>query len=141
MNPGFLSLITHPEHPGLVRTQTQDSLPELIPCEDGGEIRYLARFQDIDAALMHVQNMMHTALVDLENRIYQKPLEEMIACVEADVLEHSRVWIDPALTPEQQAHIDTMTERLKSSRRRIDRIWQVVGLLGVLLLLLLSLKL
>lgn len=141
MNSGFLSLITHPDYPGLVRTQIQDSLPELTSREDGSEIRYLARFQDIDAALMHVQNMMRAALVDLENRIYRKPLEEMIACVEADALEHSRVWIDPALTAEEQAHIDTMTEQLKSSRRRIDRIWQVVGLLGVLLLLLLSLGL
>jgi hypothetical protein len=65
----------------------------------------------------------------------------MIACVEAISLEHSRVWIDPALTPEQQAHIGTMTEQLKSSRQRIDHIWQVVGLLGVLFLLLLSLGL
>ena len=141
MKSGFLSLITHPEYPGLVSAQIQDSLPELIPREDGGEIRYLARFDDIDTALMHVHNRMHRALVNLESRIYRKSLEEMIACAEAIALEHSRVWIDPRLTSEQQAHIGAMTEQLKSSRRRIDRIWQFAGLLGVLLLLLLSLGL
>jgi hypothetical protein len=139
MKTGFLTLSTHPEHPGLVRTRIQDKPPELIPLDDGSEIRYVARFDDVEAGQMHVQNVMHGALVDLENRIYRKSLAEMIACVEADGLEHSRIWIDPELSSDELARIDGLTQRRQTARRRIDRIWQIVGIIGVVLLLIFSL--
>lgn len=138
MNSGYLTLITHPEHPGLVSAHIHDNQPKLTQQEDGSDIRYIARFRDIEAALMHVQNAMHTALVDLEDRIYRKSLAEMIACVEADDLDHERVWIDPRLDAEELARINSSTQRLIASHRRSDRIWQIVGVLGLLLLLLTS---
>jgi hypothetical protein len=141
MKTGFLSLTTHPEHPGLVRARIHDKLPELQRQNDGGEIRYLARFRDSEAGLMHVQNAMHAALVDREQRIYCKSLVKMIACVEADTLDHERVWIDPEIPAEELEQINTQTRQRKVLRRRIDLIWQIVGYLGLLLLLLASLKL
>ena len=74
MKTGFLTLTTHSEHPGLVRAQIFDKPPELKPLPDGSEIRYVARFRDGEAALMHVQNDMHAHLEDLENRIYRRSL-------------------------------------------------------------------
>lgn len=139
MKTGFLTLITHSDHPGLVRARIRNKLPELKRQEDGSEIRYVARFKDIDAGLMHVQNVMHSALADLEHRIYRVSLPQMIACVEADDLDHARIWMDPALSAEELAEIDRLTRQRKASQRRIDRIWQIVGWLGLLLLLLASL--
>jgi hypothetical protein len=141
MKTGFLSLITHPQHPDLVRVRIDDEMPELKPQADGSAIRYLARFMDSEAGLMHIQNAMHSTLVDLENRIYRQPLTKMIACVEAEGLDHERIWIDPEIPAGERSLIDTLIKRRKASQRRIDRIWQAVGILGLLLLLLTSLKL
>lgn len=141
MKTGFLSLITHSEHPGLVRAQLGDTPPELKALEDGGEIRYVARFRDGEAGLMHVQNAMHSYLEDLENRIYRRPLGEMIACVEADGLDHERVWMDPALDETILNQIDRGAEKRRISRKRSDRIWQIVGYLALLLLILTTLRL
>jgi hypothetical protein len=141
MKTGFLTLITHSEHPGLVRAQLRDELPELKSQQDGGEIRYVARFRDGEAGLMHVQNAMHSHLEDLENRIYQTPLGQMIACVEADGLEHERVWMDPALDEEELRQIDREVKKRKTRRKRGERAWQIAGYLALLLLLLSSLRL
>jgi hypothetical protein len=141
MKTGFLTLITHPEHPELVRAQIRDELPELKSQQDGGEVRYVARFRDGEAALMHVQNVMHSHLENLENRIYRRPLEQMIACVEADGLEHERVWIDPALDDEKLRQLDRDIKKRKSSRKRGEQAWQIVGYLALLLLILISLRL
>jgi hypothetical protein len=141
MKTGFLSLITHPEHPGLVRARIHYKLPELKRQKDGSEIRYLARFRDSEAGLMHVQNAMHAALIDRDNRVYRKPLAKMIACVEADNLDHERIWIDPQIPAEELERIDTQTRQRKVSQRPTDLIWQIVGYLGLLLLLLTSLRL
>ncbi len=141
MNTGYLTLITHPDHPGLVRARIDDDLPELKPLGDGSEIRYVARFADVEAALMHIQNAMHSALADLENRIYRKSLTAMIASVEADVLDHTRVWIDPGLSEETNRLIANETRRRVNRQRLVDRIWQAVGLMALLLLLFNSLRL
>ncbi len=141
MKTGYLTLLTHPDHTGLVRARIEDDLPELKPLDDGSEIRYVARFNDVEAALMHVQNAMHGALTDLENRIYRKPLTAMIACVEADILDHARIWIDPGLGEEMNRRIARETRRRVARQRRIDRIWQALGLFALLLLLLNSLRL
>ena len=141
MKTGFLSLITHPDHPGMVRVQLGDTPPELKAMQDGGQFRYVARFRDGEAGLMHVQNAMHSHLEDLENRIYRRPLGEMIACVEADGLDHERVWMDPALDDAQLNSIDRDIKKRRSARKRNDRIWQSVGYLALLLLILTSLRL
>jgi hypothetical protein len=139
MKSGYLTLTTHRGHPGLVRARIQDTLPNLERQEDGSDIRYMARFKDTEAALMHVQNAMHTALIDLEDRIYRKPLIEMIACVEADILDHERVWIDPELDEKECGQIESLTKQRVKWHQRTDRIWQGVGFLALLLLLLTSL--
>lgn len=141
MKTGFLTLITHPDHQGLVRVIIRDRLPEIKKQDDGSEIRYVARFEDIDAGMMHVQNIMHSALVDLENRIYRGSLPQIIATVEADYLDHSRIWMDPVLSEENLEEIDALIKQQKASQRRTNRIWQIVGWLGLLLLVLTSLRL
>ena len=138
MKSGFLCLQTHPEHAGLVRVMTQEILPELTKRDEQMPYRYVARFEDIEAAQMHLHNCMRRGLVDLENRIYRGELEHMIACVEADDLDHARIWLDPALADEASLRIKSLVARMRATRRRHDRIWQAVGIAAILMLLLSS---
>jgi len=141
MKTGFLTLETHPDHNDLVRVHIQEKKPELSNQEDGREIRYVARFHDIETAQMHVQNMMHSSLVNLEYRIYRKSLAEMIACVEADELEHARVWIDPGISEVEFGRIQSLVEKNRSYHKLIHMIWQAVGITGIILLLVTGLSL
>jgi hypothetical protein len=141
MKSGFLSLETHFNHRDLVRVRMWEKMPDLAKPDDETQIRYLARFQDIEAAQMHVQNMMHGALVNLEQRIYEKPLVEMIACVEADELDHARVWLDPAINQDELAHIESLVNRHKRHRKWVDLAWQAAGIAGLILLFLSGLSL
>ncbi|MCU7853988.1 MAG: hypothetical protein KZQ80_17460 [Candidatus Thiodiazotropha sp. (ex Monitilora ramsayi)] len=141
MKTGFLTLETHPDHGGLVRVRIRDEVPELSEQEDGTEIRYVARFKDIEAGRMHVQNMMHRSLVDLENRIYRKDLDEMIACVEADNLDHTRVWMDPAVNQQSSSRIEQLVEKHKLDQKWLDLIWRAVGVAGLVLLLITAMRL
>jgi hypothetical protein len=139
MKTGFLALETHPEHAGMVRVHILDKVPELSPQADGAEIRYVARFQDVEAGQMHVQNSMHGCLVNLEQRIYRQSLSEMIACVEADDLDHARVWIDPAIGESESQRIANLVQRRQSHHRQINLIWQSVGIAGLILLVITNL--
>lgn len=141
MRTGFLTLETHPGHRDLVRVRMRERMPDLATRDDETEIRYLARFQDIEAAQMHVQNMMHGFLVNLEHRIYEKPLVEMIACVEADELDHARVWIDPGINQDELARIESLVKRHRRRRKWIDLAWQAAGIAGLILLFLSGLSL
>lgn len=140
MKTGFLSLETHPEHSGLVRVAMRDTVPELTPQEDGSSIRYVARFEDVEASRMHIQNAMHGKLVNLEDRIYRSDLGEMIACVEADGLDHVRVWMDPTFSIAEVRRIDALVRRNRKRHRAVDLIWQTVGVIGLLFLLLTGLN-
>ena len=140
MKTGFLTLETHPEHSGLVRVRLRDVMPELTLQPDGTSIRYVARFDDVEAGQMHVQNAMHGRLVNMEKRIYRSNLGEIIACVEADDLEHARIWIDPEISVTEREHIETLAQRRRRRHRIVDRIWQTVGILGLLYLLIMGLN-
>jgi hypothetical protein len=124
---GYLYLQTHPEHPGLVRFLIAERNPDLNRADAGAEIRYIARFNDVDAARMHVQNALHGRLIDLDARIYRTGLAEAIAVVEADNLSHERIWIDPALDAQTMQRVEQLTAQGRARIRRWDRVWQTVG--------------
>ncbi|MES9969024.1 MAG: hypothetical protein ABW092_03260 [Candidatus Thiodiazotropha sp.] len=132
MKTGYLTLETHPEHQGMVRVLVKDELPNTQDGSYGSHVRYIARFNDIDAGQMHLHNMLHTHLVDLNNHIYQIDLNQAIAAVEADDLNHKRVWIDPALNDDDRTLIDQQTNRFKLRHKRWNKIWLTVGGLFVI---------
>lgn len=136
MKSGFLSLQTHPDHPGLVRVTAHDIQPELATPDGQTSFRYVARFEDIEAGEMHLHNCMRRRLVDLDNRIYRGELEYMIACVEAENLDHVRVWLDPAIADATSQRIEQLISRMRANSRRYDRIWQAIGIAAILMLLL-----
>ncbi|MCU7930905.1 MAG: hypothetical protein KZQ90_08895 [Candidatus Thiodiazotropha sp. (ex Codakia rugifera)] len=127
MKTGYLTLETHPEHQGLVRVLIKDELPSTQAASPGSAVRYIVRFNDIEAGQMHLHNVLHNALIDLDNHIYRADLKQMIAAVEADDLSHKRVWIDPSLSDREKEAIDAQTAKLKLRHKRRNTIWLLVG--------------
>jgi hypothetical protein len=138
MKTGYLTLETHPEHQDLVRVLMKDVLPNTQEATHGSQIRYIARFNDIEAGQMHLHNMMHNNLVDLDNHIYRIDLSKAIAAIEADDLNHARVWIDPSLSDSDRFQIDQQTSIFKLRHRRWNKFWLFVGGFFVVLFVIMS---
>lgn len=132
MKTGYLTLETHPEHKDLVRVLVKDELPNTQAATHGSKIRYIARFNDIEAGQMHLHNMLNNNLVDLDNHLYSTDLKQAIAAIEADGLNHTRVWIDPSLSDSDRTLIDEQTNKFKQRHKWWNRIWLIVGTLFVI---------
>lgn len=115
---------------GGVLVSTQEQEPQL----DRLGLRFVACFDDIDAALMHLHERLRRQLVTLAPRRYAVPIEEAVIAAEAIELDHRRVFIEPALA--ERARIDRGVEALHRQHRWRDRLLHAVGAFAVLLLLL-----
>ena len=138
METGTLIVESSNRHPELVRIYTREQPPAVLQQtpESDPRIRYMATFEDVDAAAMHAHEALRRRLVDLDNRLYRVELLTAIAAVEAIGLHHRRVFLDPELdTPAREAIAAKATRRV-ARRRRLNRIWTGVGwfALGLLLL-------
>ena len=131
MHSGYLTIETNPAYPGTVRLRGIDALP--APADGTSKLLYAARFTDLDAALMHFHTPLRRHLVDLERRLYRTPDAKAIAVAEAIELPHRRVFIDPGLADDRE--LAAAINRLHRSHRRRDRIFDLIGLLALLLLL------
>jgi len=129
MDQGYLLLETHPEHPGLVHVRTSTQVSLTPP----PNLRFAARFRDIDAALMHFHEGLRRRLVDLDARLYRADITEAIAIADAIDLEHRRVFIDPAIAGDPR--LDANLARRRSRHRRWDLIFNGIGLAALALLL------
>ena len=127
MKTGYLVLETHPEHSGMIRALIREELPDTQDSEQGSEIRYIARFDDIEAGLMHLHNRLHHALIDLDNRLYRTDLKQAISAIESDELRHQRVWLDPSIGHRERDEIEAKTARFKRRQRRWNLTWTLVG--------------
>jgi hypothetical protein len=138
MKTGYLILETHPDHKNRVRVKIKDELPNTQSALNGSQIRYIARFIDIDAGQMHLHNRLHLHLVDLDNHIYHVELNRAIAAIEADELNHARVWIDPSLSDNDMSCIDKQTTRFKQHHKKWNSFWLAVGGFFVVLFFIMS---
>lgn len=127
MNSGYLYLQTHADHPGLVRFLTRETLPSQV-CEPPLAVRYIARFNDVETALMHVQNALRRNLIDIDEHLYRVELCRAIAVVAADILWHEKVWLDSSLTDAEFKSVARIEQILRSQQQRRDQIWQWVGI-------------
>jgi hypothetical protein len=120
-----------------VRVARSDAQPAAPDSRDGKpRVRYVARFADSEAALMHTHALLRRRLVDAEAGLYRTDLVQAVAAVDSLGLSHRGVFLDPALPEETQAEIRACVGRLVRRRRRIDRLCYAVGY-GALLWLLL----
>ncbi|MES9852478.1 MAG: hypothetical protein ABW170_11675 [Candidatus Thiodiazotropha sp. L084R] len=133
MKTGYLVLETHPDHKGMIRARIRDELPNTQDSDEGSTIRYIARFDDIEAALMHLHTELNHQLVDLDSRLYKADLRNAISAIESDQLRHEQVWIDPSINEQDRAEIEAHTAQLKKRHNFQNRIWMIVGGFFVLL--------
>lgn len=136
MKTGYLSIETHEQHPGQVRLLLSRDKPELESSTDAARvIRYIARFNDSEAGLMHTHEILKRRLLDLDSRLYRASLEQAIAALESIDLRHRRIYLDPDLSDESREGIAASTRRLVDLRRRKDLIFRLIGYVGLGLLL------
>ena len=136
MSAGYLYLVTHSEHPGLIRVLTAQRKPAPEAAADGSAIRYLVWCNDVETARFHLHTALRRKLVDIDSQLYQSDLAEAIAAIAADDLRHRQLWIDPSLEPDYLQRVESLTRLKSAKQRRIDRVWQTVGGVGITLLLL-----
>jgi hypothetical protein len=137
MRSGYLAIETHTERPGLVRFVLCDELPDPDPTGHGERRwRYIAGFNDIEAALMHTHDLLKRRLLDPDTHMYRASPERAIAAVESLGLKHRRIYLDANFDAQSQASIRALTEKYVGLRRAWATFFQTLGYIGIGLLLL-----
>ena len=98
--------------------------------------RYIAGFNDSEAALMHTHELLKRRLLDPDTHMYRTSPERAIAAVESLDLKHRRIYLDPNFDAQSQASIGTMTQKYVGQRRAWASFFQTLGYIGIGLLLL-----
>jgi hypothetical protein len=108
-----------------------------MPAEHASKrLRYIARFNDRQAAMMHTHELLKRRLIDLDARLYRVPLERAIAATESLDLKHRRIYLDAELSDESRMAIDAFAARFRTRRQAWAGIFLTMGYIGVGLLLL-----
>jgi hypothetical protein len=134
---GYLAVETHRDRPGRVRLLLLSDLPE-VAADDAKptQIRYAARFNDRDAALMHAHEIFKRRLLDPDSRLYRVEPEDAIGAIESLGLPHRDVYLDPGFDAASRARIDAAHGRITRQRERWDKFFQTIGYIAIGILLL-----
>lgn len=136
MEPGYLAVETHRNRPGWVRLVVSPTLPRTdTDAECDTRLRYAARFNDRDAALMHTHEILKRRLIDPDTHLYRAETAQAIAAIESLGLSHRDVYIDPGLDKATRQAIETAREAITAQRRRKERLFETIGYIGIGLLL------
>jgi hypothetical protein len=135
MEEGYLVIETHAEHPRLVRVRKSETTPAEPVRGDQTDprVRYIARFSDLSAAQMQTHARLRHHLVDVETGLYRCDPAIAVAAAQSLELRHRQIYLDPDL-----AEDEALGNAAAMHRRRhglAERIWQAVGILAVVLLL------
>ena len=85
---------------------------------------------------MHTHELLKRHLLDPDTHMYRTNLESAIAAVESLDLKHRRIYLDPDLDSHSIAIITSLTEKYVAQRRAWASFFQVLGYIGIGLLLL-----
>lgn len=133
----YLSVETHAEHPGLVRILLTATSPVTSAnAEPSPHVHYVARFNDAEAALMHTHELLRRRLLDIDAHLYRTDLVTAIAALESLDLRHHRVYLDPQTASRYDDDIRRATADLIARRQRREKLFQAMGFVGIVLLLL-----
>lgn len=136
MQAGYLSVETHEAHPGIVRLVVSSTSPEPAVARCGDcRLRYVARFEDREAALMHAHNLLRRRLFDADAHLYRVPLERAIATIESIDLPHRRLYLDPDFGDAMRGHVATLTDDLCAQRRAREHVFDTIGYCAIALLI------
>lgn len=129
MRKGYLLIETNPAHPGLIRLCGVDSYPKDFPAN----LAYVARFSDIDAALMHFHSGLRRSLVDVDKRLYRAPETDAVAVAEAIALPRRRIYLDPTLAKDPD--LVSAVARKERIHHLNKLLFDLVGIVALLALL------
>jgi hypothetical protein len=134
---GYLGVEVNGQRPGLVRIVVSEYLPTRSDSTtgDGPRLRYAARFNDTDAALMHTHELLKRRLVDLDAHLYRSSEQLAIAAIESLGLSHRDVYFDPGLDQETRVAIESARLEFVRRRKSKDQIFATMGYLGIGILL------
>ena len=133
MDPGYLIIDVDPEHPELVRVHAATDAPDL----SRSTRCFVARFEDIEAAMMHFHQALRRQLADLDRRLYRTDVGHAIAVADAIDLPHRRIFIDPAYADDPA--LPVAIARRRQRHRRWQQVFTGVGILAVIWLVILTL--
>ena len=137
MQTGFLAIETHRDRPGIVRLVLSAEAPDPAPTAHADRrLRYIAGFNDREAALMHTHDLLKRRLLDPDTHMYRASPERAIAAVESLGLKHRRIYLDANFDGQSQASIRALTEKYVGRRRAWATFFQTLGYIGIGLLLL-----
>ena len=138
MRRGFLLIETRADRPGLVRihgTETEsEPAPSFPQRDDRPRLRYCAHFHDLDAALMHTHEPLRRQLVDVDKGLYRVDPLEAVAAAQSVNLRHWQTYIDAEIADNPRL-AEIVTARLRR-KKGFWLLWNIVGAIAILLLLL-----
>lgn len=137
MESGYLGVEVNDQRPGFVRIMVSERLPKGpdSPSGDGPRLRYAARFNDRDAALMHTHEILKRRLVDADVHLYRVDEERAIAAIESLGLRHRDVFLDPSMSDATKQAIDAARRELVRQRETRDQIFTILGYAGIAILI------
>ena len=125
--PGYLALETHPDKPGVVKMFKSVENPQDHPSPtEGGKVRYILLFEDLDRGFMLAQSKMSRTIVDLNNNLYKKSIAVAMGDLETVQINHKEVWRDSDLTEQELIELE---ESLARNRQKIARRGLYIALL------------
>ncbi|WP_295541670.1 hypothetical protein [uncultured Thiohalocapsa sp.] len=132
MRAGYLYIAPCGSTPRVICLEEADIMAE---APEG--VAIVAYFWDLDAAMMHFHADLRRHLLDANRRAYRADMVEAAAALDAIELQHQRTYLAPALaaSPAWRA----ATARLHHKHRRWQRLFDWLGIVGLLLLVLTSL--
>lgn len=128
MRPGYLILEADPAFPGVVRLRGVEE----APAEFHSPLTYIARFADLDTALMHFHGRLARRLIDVNIGLYRVTKGQAAAVAEAIELPHRRVYLDPQLADSPEFR--DLVERLNRMHRLRSWLFDWVGIIALLAL-------
>lgn len=136
MQSGYLAIETHRDRPGFLRLVVSSESPDTASApQSERRLRYVARFNDCEAALMHVHEILKRRLINPDAHLYRASLEQTIAAIESLDLKHRRVYLDPGISAERNATIEALTKQICVRRRSRAAFFQTLGYIGIGILL------
>jgi len=133
---GYLAIETHRDRPGIVRLVSSIEAPDPAPnAHADRRLRYIARFNDREAALMHTHEILRRRLIDPDAHMYRVPPERAIAAIESLDLKHRRTYLDSEFSDESRSAIASLTKRFNMQRRAWATLFETLGYIGIGILL------
>ena len=136
MQAGYLYIETSASHPGLIRIVESEESPDTRqPANADPLICYVARFDDKQAAMMHIHELLRHQLIDPDFHLYRTNPLTAVAGIEADILRHKRIFLLPETEGLSISNLQVMANRHRMQQLKVDKIWRLVGFLALVLLL------